>query len=121
MSDFGAIMDQLIVECRDAVTTIPAAGLGAERGIRQGEELSLAEMPHVFVHSPAEAVQLIEFQQEQRHFTCIIDLWVDGYTQEQLAAALDGIRDQVAANRSLSGLVDYATMTGREKIGRAHV
>lgn len=114
MSDFGAVMDQLITECRDAVATIPAGALGAERGVRSGEELGLDALPHVFVHSPAEAVELLEFQQEQRTFTCVIDLWTDGKTQEELAVYLDAIRDQIAANRSLSGSVDYATVTGRE-------
>lgn len=113
MSDLGSIMDVLILECRDAIATIPAAALGAERGVRVGEELSTAELPHVFVHSPEESVDLLDFQQEQRTCTFVIDLWADD-TQEALLLKLDAIRDHVVSNRSLTSNVDYATVTGRQ-------
>lgn len=106
-------MDQLITECRDAVPTLGAGVLGAERGVRLGEELTVSELPHVFAHSPAETVDLLDFQQEQRTVQVTLDLWVAGSTQEALLLQLDAIRDQIAGNRSLSGLVDYATVTER--------
>jgi hypothetical protein len=128
VSDFGSIMDQLVTEARDAVATLTAAN--CERGIRQGEELGVDELPHLFVHSPQESIELLDFQQERRSFVCTLDLWVQGDTQDQLATKLDGIRDQIAANRSLSGAADYATVTLRQvfefparerKVGRIEV
>jgi hypothetical protein len=113
MSDLGTIMDALITEARSGVTSIPALALGAERGVRVGEELSTAELPHLFVHSPEESVDLLDFQQEQRTCTFTLDLWADD-TQEALLLKLDAIRDKIALNRSLSSAVDYATVTGRQ-------
>lgn len=109
----GAIMDALIVEARDGVPTIPSSTRGAERGVRIGEELATSELPHLFVHSPAETIELLDFQQERRTFVCTLDLWADA-TQEVVAGYLDAIRDQIAANRTLGGLVDYSTVSARQ-------
>lgn len=114
MSDLGAIMDALITEARSAVPTLPAGATGVERGIRSGADLRPEELPHLFVHSPTEAVELLDHQQEQRTTTVVLSLVVVADTQEQLATKLDAIRDEIAGNRSLSGVVDYATVTRRE-------
>jgi len=113
VSDFGAVMDVLISECRTAVPAIPAGALGAERDFRLGEELRKDELPHVFVHSPAEQIELLDLQQERRTFVCTIDVW-DEVGQEAMAVYLDAIRDRIAANRTLTSSVDYATVSARQ-------
>lgn len=107
-------MDALVTRARAAVATIPSGSTGAERGLRSAADLLPEEFPHLFVHSPVEEIELLDFQQERRTTSCTMSLVTYSDSQEDLALKLDAIRDQIATYRTLSGIVDFATVSRRE-------
>lgn len=116
MSEWGAIIDALEVEFRAAVPGLPAGADGWERGIRPGQDLATGQLPHVFAHDPTDATDELEYHHENVQVSVQLDYWTRNETQEQVAAALDAFRDRIRANRTLTGLVDFAWCSARSVV-----
>lgn len=114
MSDTGSIIDALETLCRSALGDLPTGTDGWERGIRAAEDLLTGRLPHVFAHDPTEdATELQVGLQEQIRGQVQLDLWTRNETQEQVLVRLDSIRNAVKADRTLGGLVDFASCARR--------
>lgn len=119
MSEWGAIIDAIEVEFRAAVPGLPVGADGWERGIRSGQDLATGQLPHVFAHDPTETAEELDHHQELIQVSWQLDYWTRGETQEQVAAALDAFRDRIHANRTLTGLVDFAWCAARSVVEAA--
>ena len=115
MSEFGAIVDAIEADVRAASgITLPASDAGFERFKGKGPPRSEDHLPHVFAYDPSEVGdELSVGQQIAAVFQVTLDYWRKG-TQDDLAADLDAIRDQIAADRTLAGTVDAAFVQARE-------
>lgn len=109
-------MDAVIAEIRTAVPAIPAGDLGAERGLRQGTNLSDEEFPHLFVHSAEDTIQQLDYGQELEVLVFAADLWTRGLDQEAVEVLRDAIRARVDANPTLTALVDRWTISASQHI-----
>ena len=112
MSEWGAVMDRLIVLAQGAVAELAVAGR-TERGIRLASKLAPAELPHLFVFDPRESVALLPQLQERVTLTVTMTLVVRDESQEALATKLDAIRDAIRGDPTLAGAVESCHVSER--------
>jgi hypothetical protein len=108
MSDAGALMDKLVT----AAETV--SGVTAERGFKVPGTLSASDYPYCSVFEPDETVTLGDFLLPQVETTISMLLYTKGETQEATLLKIDGIRDAIAADRTLGGLVQYTHVSSRQ-------
>lgn len=108
MSDVGAIMDALVT----AAETV--SGVTAERALKLAEDLESDDFPYCMVFDPDETVTLGDFLLPQVEIEVSMLLSTRGETQEALALKMDSVRDAVAADRTLGGLVQYTHVSTRQ-------
>lgn len=112
MSEWGAVMDRLLVHARTALG-VPASDGRAERTLRPVHSLRSQEWPHAFVHSPSESVTLLDHLQEQPTVEYTVALVTQDDDQEALAAKLDTLASEVRSDRTLGGNVAWAFVSSR--------
>jgi hypothetical protein len=108
VSDVGAIMDKLVT----AAETV--SGVTAARGLKMASDLASSDFPYCSVFDPDERVTLGDFLLPQVETEISLLLYTKGETQEALALKMDSVRDAIAADRTLGGLVQYTHVSTRQ-------
>jgi len=117
VTEWGAVITALEAHWRSVNPDAPAGEQGWERGLRPGESLLDAELPHAFAHNPAETTGEIETgAQEEIALSVQIDTWTRGETQEQAIARLDAFRERLRGDPTLGGLVDRVRVLTRSVV-----
>lgn len=112
MSEWGAILDRVIVLAQAAVPELATAGR-TERGIRVAEKLLPGEFPHLFAYDPRDSVALLPQLQERVTTTVILLLVTRDETQEATAQKADAIRDAIRGDPTLAGAVESCHVSER--------
>lgn len=100
-------MDQAGVEMRAAIPALKESNV--ERNVRQGTTLGDGEFPHVFLHSPSDAVDVLTWRQERRTLIFFADLWTNDASQEALLLLAEAVKDEIRsteAKRTLGSRVE---------------
>lgn len=100
MSDAGAIMDAVLVEVADAVS-----GVVTQRGETPWGEVRDALFAQAY--QPAGSVEVLDFRQEKRTTSFLVDILTNAKTQEEMLAYLDGLQTELDGDRTLGGIVDW--------------
>jgi hypothetical protein len=108
MSDVGAIMDALDT----AAETV--SGVTAERTLKLATDLNTEDFPYCCIFDPDERVTLGDFLLPQVETEVSLLLYTYDETQEALALKMDGVRDAIAADRTLGGIVQYTHVSTRQ-------
>jgi hypothetical protein len=97
------------------VTAAETVGtITAERNLKLAAELNAEDFPYCCIFDPDEKVTLGDFLLPQVETEISLLLYTDGETQEALALKMDGVRDAIAADRTLGGLVQYTHVSSRQ-------
>jgi hypothetical protein len=108
MSDAGTIMDALITAAEGAVS-----GLTGAREIDGAHGILDENFPYLFVYAAHETVDVGDFQLETQKTRVEMLLFTKAETQEALLLKMDAIRDAIATDRTLGGVVQAAHVVER--------
>lgn len=106
MSSTNEILDALVARAVAAVPELTAGN--AERSLRLAKDLNGEEVPHLFVHNPDEAVELLPYLQEQITLSVSLTLVTRDESQTATLAKSELIRAAIRAEPTLGGLVRWA-------------
>ncbi len=92
---------------------LPSGEKGFERDVRAHHKLDAdTEIPHVFCHDPVGLSQAQDWNQVATRVSLRMDLWTKAETQAAVDVRLKAFREAIAADPTLSGVVQRAWVSG---------
>lgn len=107
MSDLSAFIAALDTAARAAIT-LPSGTAGVESDIRQFDDLSSNELPHVFIFNVQKKINVLDFLQIEKTMTATIHIVTAADTHTQILAKAEALEDQINSDGTLAGIVTFA-------------